>query len=105
MTETQAHPPVPGAFACSIPASRPLSVLEHDKAYISSDACTVHRAPVDGYDIRTSFHWLNLLRRAFILSQKVNFARPASGGRQGGRAGCGHKSVFLPSGQTDHYRY
>jgi len=45
MTETQAHPPVPGAFACSIPASRPLSVLEHDKAYISSDACTVHRAP------------------------------------------------------------
>ena len=49
---TPAHLFVFRASACGIPASRLLSLLDHDKAYICSDACTVYRVPVDGYDIR-----------------------------------------------------
>jgi hypothetical protein len=38
----------PRAFACGIPASTRLSVLDRDKAYSSLDACTVHRVPLNG---------------------------------------------------------
>jgi hypothetical protein len=45
MGETWAHPLVPGASACGIPASTLLSALDPDKAYGCLDACTVHRVP------------------------------------------------------------
>src|SRR5215831_18026183 len=45
MGATRANLSVPGASACGIPASRLLSVLDHDRAYIYSGACTVYRAP------------------------------------------------------------
>ncbi len=70
---TQANLPVPRASACGIPASKPLSVLDRDKAYFYSDACTVYRVPVDGYDKRISFPWLSLLCPAFVFSQKVSY--------------------------------
>ena len=42
---TRTHASVLGASACGIRASTPLSVLDHDRAYICLDACTVYRAP------------------------------------------------------------
>jgi len=73
LAQRRVHLPVQSASACGIPASRPLFVLDHDRAYICSDACTVYRAPLDDYDIRISFPWLSLLRRVFVFSQKVNY--------------------------------
>jgi len=43
MPATQTHLSVSRASACGIPASRPLSVLDLDEAYIYSDVCTVYR--------------------------------------------------------------
>ena len=50
MAMTRAQPSFPRASACGIPASMPLSVLDHDTAYFYSDACTVYRVPA--HDLR-----------------------------------------------------
>jgi len=49
MYVTQVHLSVPRPFACCIPASTPLSVLDHDKAFSHLDACTVYRVPAPSY--------------------------------------------------------
>ena len=47
MAEKRVHRLVPSASACGIPASKPLSVLDRDRAYSYSDACTVYRVPTN----------------------------------------------------------
>jgi hypothetical protein len=46
MKPMRAHLFASRASACGMHASMLLSLLDHDKAYIYSDACTVHRVPV-----------------------------------------------------------
>jgi hypothetical protein len=45
MEATRAHLSVFRAFACGIPASKLLCVLDRHMAYSYLDACTVHRVP------------------------------------------------------------
>ena len=52
LREMRVHQPVPIAFACGIPASTPLSVLDRDKAYIYSDACTVYPSTINYLEVR-----------------------------------------------------
>jgi hypothetical protein len=70
MAEIGVHPHVHCASACGIPASTLLSVLDYDRAYICSDACT--RVPCTLRQFWGMKHSLSR-RRACVFSRKVNY--------------------------------
>ena len=69
----RAHRPVPRASACGIPASKPLSVLDHDKAYIYLDACTVYRVLANDLWPERPVCTRKLSCRDCVFSEKVNY--------------------------------